>query len=160
MNKAMKNNKSTKLFRAVLLLMLIMLVPITASAKKKAYVMFKLATLDYVICNVERQGNSYFIVTSSPNHELIDDHPVLQIRTHRGDVLKLPGQTVAKAAKDNDKGNNIAKFRVTPQQFEKIRSGVERFRISPTANGAVDKEFGRDKIGKELYKLYLKAEDF
>lgn len=159
----MKNNKSTKLFRAVLLLMLIMLVPITASANKREvsfYLDKGLIQVDLIICNVEKQGNAYFIVTSSPFHELIDDHPVLQIRTHRGDVLKLPGQTVAKAAKDNDKGNNIAKFRVTPQQFEKIRSGVKRFRISPTANGAVDKEFGRDKIGKELYKLYLKAEDF
>lgn len=164
MNKTMKQLKLITFLRKTLLLMLIALVPTVASAKNKRGVSFYLdrgfIQVDMVTCNVEKQGNAYYIVTRAYMHPLIDDNPTLQIRTFSGDVMKLSGQTVDKASKDNDKGNIIAKFRITPQQFEKIKSGIKRFRVSPTSGGSFDKEFRRDKIGKKLYKLYLRAKDF
>lgn len=160
----MKQLKLKTFLRKTLLLMLIALVPTVASAKNKRNVLFYLDSgiikVDVVVCNVEKQGNAYYIVTTTYYHSLIDDYPTLQIRTFSGDVMKLSGQTVDKASKDNDKGNITAKFRITPQQFEKIKSGIKRFRVSPTSGGAVDKEFRSKKIGKKLYKLYLRAKDF
>lgn len=160
----MKQLKPTNFFKASLLLVLMMSVTVCASAKNKRYVLFYLDSgiikMDMVACSVEKQGGTYFIVTSTPSHDIIDDHPTLQIRTFSGDVMKLSGLTVGKASKENDKDNSYAKFRITPQQFEKIKSGIKRFRISPTAKGSVDKDFRRDKIGKKLYKLYLRAVDF
>jgi len=162
----MKRLNSTKILRTALMLLLMACITIGVSAKNKRDVRFTLDSglfaMDYVTCNVEKQGNSYFLVTSTYWHDIIADNPTLKIRTFDGDVLTLTGKKIGEAkfvSKENDR-DHYAQFRITPQQFEKIKSGIKRFRISPVSDGAVDKEFKNRKIGKKIYKLYLKAKDF
>lgn len=159
----MKRLNSTKFLKTSLLLMLMLLVSTVAPAKNKNEVSFYIDggmfAMDIVVLSVEKQGNDYFILSRTPFHNIVEKTIELLIRTSTDEVVKLPGQKISESkfvSKENNR-DIYAKFLVTPAQFEEIRSGIKRIRI---AGAGVDKDFKKDKIGKKLYKLYLRAKDF
>lgn len=49
----------------------------------------------------------------------------------------------------------MAQFKITPEQFEKIKDGIAKVRLS-TIPIEHERTFRKDKIGKKLYLFYLK----
>ena len=53
--------------------------------------------------------------------------------------------------------NSTAQFLITPQQFELLKDGVAKIRISMTPMNH-EKSFKKDKIGKKLYDFFIKQQ--
>ena len=92
------------------------------------------------------------------------NEPTMKVRTFKDEILTFPGSVVTNGASKggyvigqtvySDK-HSIAQFCVSPNDFEKLKDGIERIRLSMTPVNH-DHSFKKDKIGKKLYKLYLK----
>ncbi|MDE6001962.1 MAG: hypothetical protein K2G76_00475, partial [Prevotella sp.] len=54
---------------------------------------------------------------------------------------------------------STAQFRITPEQFELIKNGIAKVRLS-TIPVEHERTFRKDKIGRKLYQFYLKADNF
>ena len=54
--------------------------------------------------------------------------------------------------------NSAAQFVVTPQQFELLKSGVKKIRLSTTPIEH-ERTFKKDRIGKKLYEFYIEQRD-
>ena len=52
--------------------------------------------------------------------------------------------------------SSTAQFKVSPKQFESIKSGIAKIRLDMTPMNH-ERTFKKDKIGKKLYQFYLKA---
>ena len=52
--------------------------------------------------------------------------------------------------------NSTAQFRISPYQFEQIKHGIAKVRLS-TIPIEHERIFKKDKIGKKLYKFYQNA---
>ena len=121
-----------------------------------------------VTFNVMKQDSSYYIVTAvmSTGMQFLNE-PTMKLRTFSGAVLTLPGILLGNGNQSLGivTGNIVlpyaynistAQFSVTPEQFEEIKSGVLKIRLT-MAPVDHEKVFKKDKIGRKLYKKYLKV---
>ena len=54
--------------------------------------------------------------------------------------------------------SSTAQFKISPQQFELLKKGVAKIRLS-TIPIEHERTFTKDKIGKKLYQFFMKQKD-
>lgn len=120
-----------------------------------------------VTYSVSSQDSVYYIVVSvSSDRLLFLENPTLKVRTFKNEVITLKGVVVGNVGNSSGVmvGNvlvptteviSTAQFVTTPEQFESLKNGVAKIRISMTPMNH-EREFRSDKIGKKLYKFFLK----
>lgn len=154
----------------------------SAAAQTVFYIHKPLAPEGCVVeYNVTEQRDTFYIVSTVSSDRLTFlSNPTMKIRTFGGKYLELEGTLVGNVSKTkNVVANNevsqqtvirqeteiesTAKFRVTAEEFESIREGVAKVRLSMTPMNH-DRTFKRDRIGQRLYELYMeekrKSDDF
>lgn len=117
--------------------------------------------------SVSKQDTIYSIVAvvSSDRMNFLNE-PTMKIRTFTGKYLELKGSVIGNGSQSAGviSGNIVipvttisstAQFSITPQQFEILNEGVAKIRLSMTPMSH-ERTFKKDKIGKELYRFYLK----
>ena len=88
------------------------------------------------------------------------------IKNFDGEVIKLQGSLISNDSESAGVliGNIVypvteisstVQFKITPEQFEKIKDGIAKVRLS-TIPIEHERTFSKDKIGKKLYLFYLK----
>lgn len=120
--------------------------------------------------SIAKQDSVYSIVVTVKSDRLqFLSNPTMMLRTFKDDVLKLSGAHIGGGSETGGIviGNVIcpvteisstAQFYVTPEQIELIKEGVKKVRLSTTPI-VHEKSFSSDKIGKKLYKFYLKTKE-
>ena len=115
--------------------------------------------------SVAKQDSLYYvIVTVQSDRMRFLKSPTMMVRTVQDEVIKLQGDLL-----DNSMNTygitmgsvvypvsailSTAQFYITPSQFELLKSGVLKVRLSTTPF-VHERSFKKDKIGKKLYKLY------
>ncbi len=119
--------------------------------------------------SVAKQDTSYYIIATVHSDRLTFlSNPTMKLRTFNSDdVLTLPGVAIGNGSQTAGfmTGNLIlpiteisssAQFKVTPEQFEQIKYGISKIKLDMTPMNH-ERNFKKDKIGKKLYKYYLKA---
>jgi hypothetical protein len=120
-------------------------------------------------CNVKfsvaKQDTSYciIVIVESDRFKFLSK-PTMMLKTFDGDVLKLQGTLLDNGVEPEGVISGIvisgvtttAQFAVTQEQFELLNKGVSKIRLS-TIPVEHERTFAKDKIGKELYSLYIKA---
>lgn len=118
--------------------------------------------------SVSRQDSSYYIIAtvrSDRMHFLSD--PIMKVRTFNDTILTFTGKVISNGSESAGivSGNIVipiteisstAQFKVTPKQFESIKSGIAKIRLSMTPMNH-ERVFKKDKIGQKIYQFYLKA---
>ncbi len=116
--------------------------------------------------SVVKKDSSYFIVaTVSSDRMYFLSEPTMKIRTFNGDVCTFEGVVIGNGNESIGvvTGNIVipvssilstAQFKVTPEDLEKIKSGVSKIRLTMSPMNH-ERTFKKDKIGKKLYKYYL-----
>lgn len=123
-------------------------------------------------CNVKysvmKQDTAYYIIVTVRSDRLkFLKEPTFLIKNFDDDVIKLQGDLLDNANESAGimTGNimipvsiiySTAQFRISPEQFELIKNGIAKVRLS-TIPIEHERTFKKDKIGKKLYKFYLKA---
>lgn len=117
--------------------------------------------------SVAKQDSLYFIIATVSSDRLkFLNAPTMKIRTTNGDVLTLNGSNIGNGSQSAGvvignmvypvtEVNSTAQFAITPQEFEMIKDGIIKVRLSMSPMNH-EKEFKKDKIGKKLYEFYLK----
>ena len=118
--------------------------------------------------SVAKQDTSYYIVATANSDNLrFLSESTMKIRTFNDEVITLSGILIGNDSKTagfiygnfvipiTDK-SSTAQFKITPQQFEVLKNGVSKIRISMSPINH-ERTFKKDKIGGKLYKFYLKA---
>ena len=93
----------------------------------------------------------------------------MMVRTTDGTVLKFSGELLDNETQSAGivSGNIVlpvssikstAQFKVTPEQFESLKDGIIKVRLS-TIPIEHEREFKKDKIGKKLYKFFIEAQN-
>ena len=91
----------------------------------------------------------------------------MKVRTFNDEVITLTGTAIGNGSQSAGivSGNFIipvteisstAQFKVSPEQFESIKSGIAKIRLDMTPMNH-ERTCKKDKIGKKLYQFYLKA---
>lgn len=91
------------------------------------------------------------------------------LKTFDGDVIKLDGSQIGNGSESAGivSGNiflpiteisSTAQFKISPQQFELLKKGVAKIRLS-TIPIEHERTFAKDKIGKKLYQFFLKQKN-
>ena len=118
--------------------------------------------------NVVKKDASYYIIATVRSDRMYFlNEPTMKIRTFSDEVLAFNGDVINNSSKTLGvvSGNIVipstsiistAQFPVTIEQFEKIKNGVSKIRLSMTPMNH-ERTFKKDKIGKKLYKLFLKV---
>ncbi len=115
--------------------------------------------------SVTKQDTSYYIIVSILSIQVkFNSEPTMKIKTFNGDILTIQGDV------DNTNRSPLgvvswnvvlpisfssAYFKVTPEQFEQLKCGVSKIRLSTTPVNH-EKTFKKDKIGKKIYQFYIK----
>lgn len=119
-----------------------------------------------VTYSVAKQDSSYYIVaTVSSERMRFLNEPTMKIRTFNDKVITLSGVLLGSGSESAGVVssnivipliwiNSTAQFKVTPAQFEELKSGVSKVRLSMTPTNH-ERTFKKDKIGKKLYQFYL-----
>lgn len=117
---------------------------------------------------VTKQDTSYFIVACMASEKLLFlKEPTMLLKTFDGDVLKLSGNNIGMNSHSSGiiSGNivipisvlnSMTQFEVTPEQFELIKKGISKIRIS-TVPIEHERTFNKDKIGKKDLQALFKA---
>ena len=162
--------KRTILHRLVVLIVCLTFVPVLWATKPVKY-LHKVLSLDgcYVEYRVAKQESSFYIVVVVDSERLrFLSEPTMKVRTFDDEVLTFPGTIVDQSNSPwgfvsghmvlpFDEITSIAQFRVTPQEFEKLKRGISKVRLSMTPENH-ERTFKKDKMGKKLYKLFLQSE--
>lgn len=156
------------LFRYILVSVLC-LFPSYLTAQTVGYTHKALASLGCKMnYGVVKQDTSYYIIATVRSEKMhFLNEPSMKIRTFNDDVLTLNGQLIDSSNKSAGimvgyvmvpltEITSIAQFRITPEQFEKIKSGISKVRLSMVPMNH-ERTFKKDKIGKKLYQFYLKV---
>lgn len=118
--------------------------------------------------SVAKQDTSYFIIANvTSDRMLFLSEPTMKIRTFNDEVITLSGVLLGNDSKTGGllygnfvmpitEKSSTAQFKITPQQFEVLKNGVSKIRISMTPMNH-ERTFKKDKIGGKLYKFYLKV---
>lgn len=117
--------------------------------------------------SVTRQDSVYYIITTVKSDRLTFlKESTMLIKNFVGEVIKLQGTQIGNGSESAGVliGNIVcpvteisstAQFKITPEQFEKIKDGIAKVRLS-TIPIEHERTFSKDKIGKKLYQFYLK----
>lgn len=118
--------------------------------------------------SVTKQDTDYYIIVTvrSDRLKFLKESTFL-IKNFDGEVLKLQGDLIGNGNESIgvmvgnlmlpvSEINSTAQFRISPEQFEKIKNGIAKVRLS-TIPIEHERTFKKDKIGKKLYQFYLKA---
>ena len=124
-------------------------------------------------CNMKysviRNDTTYYIIATVKSDRLtfIND-PIMLIKNYDGEVVKLEGVIIGNGSESvgvlvnnvmlpETEISSTAQFKITPEQFEIIKNGIAKVRLS-TSPIQHERTFNKDKIGKKLYKFYMKAQ--
>ena len=128
--------------------------PLTAEGCNMKYSVTKQDTVYYIIVTV-RSDRLKFLKES-----------MFLIKNFDGDVIKLQGDLIDNGSESAGvmignmmlpvtEINSTAQFRISPEQFEQIKNGISKVRLS-TIPIEHERTFKKDKIGKKLYQFYQK----
>lgn len=109
----------------------------------------------------------YIIATVRSDRMRFLNEPTMKIRTFNDEVITLSGVLLGNGSESAGivsgnivipitEINSTAQFKVTPAQFEEIKNGVSKVRLSMTPMNH-ERTFKKDKIGKKLYQFFLKV---
>lgn len=120
--------------------------------------------------SVTKQDTAYYIIATVKSDRLnFLKQSTMLLKTFDGEVLKLNGSQISSSSETAGivSGNIVipitsisstAQFKISPQQFELLRKGVAKIRLS-TIPIEHERTFAKDKIGKKLYQFFLKQKD-
>lgn len=120
--------------------------------------------------SVTKQDTTYYIIATVKSDRLsFLKEPIMLIKNFDGKVIKLYGSNIGNGSETSGvlignivcpitEINSTAQFMITPEQFESIKNGISKVRLSTTPIEH-EREFTKDKIGKKLYQFYLKQRD-
>lgn len=125
--------------------------------------------------SVTKQDTTFYIIVTvrSDRLKFLKESTFL-IKTFDGEVIRLQGNLIDNGSESAGvmvgnmmlpvtEINSTAQFRISPNQFELIKDGIAKVRLS-TIPIEHERIFKKDKIGKKLYKFYQnarnKSEDF
>lgn len=123
---------------------------------------------------VKQDMNYYIIATVRSDRMNFLKESTMKIRTFSGDVITLKGEVIGGGSESGGvvigsmvipvtEIRSTAQFSITPEEFELLNNGVSKVRLSMIPMDH-ERTFKKDKIGRKLYLLYLKAkakdEDF
>ena len=156
-----------KIIMHTLLSVMLLMLGVIANAQTVGYTYKPLAAEG---CNmkysVAKQDTAYSIVATVRSDRMnFLSEPTMKIRTFTGTYLELKGTVIGNGSQSAGviSGNIVipvteisstAQFRITPQQFEVVKEGVAKIRLSMTPMNH-ERTFKKDKIGKKLYQFYL-----
>lgn len=160
-----------KLFLVIFILIFNPIMPYNVEAQTVGYTYKALSAEG---CNVKysvaKQNNQYYIiVTVSSDRMKFLKESTMMVRTTDGTVLKFSGELLDNETQSAGivSGNIVlpvssikstAQFKVTPEQFESLKDGIIKVRLS-TIPIEHEREFKKDKIGKKLYKFFIEAQN-
>ena len=158
------------LHRAIVLIVCLSFAPFSSATKPVKY-LHKVLTLDgcYVEYRVTKQDPYFYIVVAVNSDRLrFLSEPTMKVRTFKDEVLTFSGSLIDTSNSPwglvtghmvlpFDDILSVAQFIVTPDEFEKLKSGISKVRLSMTPANH-ERTFNKDKMGKKLYKLYLEAQ--
>ena len=120
--------------------------------------------------SVAKQNDKFYIIaTVSSDRMKFLKESTMMVRTANGDVIKFFGELIDNGTETAGivSGNMVipitsiistAQFEVTPEQFELLKDGIIKIRLTTTPIEH-EREFNKDKIGKKLYEFYIKAKN-
>ena len=152
-----------------LLLLCLFLFGLDATAQTVGYSFRPLAAEG---CNmkysVTKQDSAYYIIVTvrSDRMKFLKESTFL-IKNFDGEIIRLQGDLIGNGSESAGimagnimipvtEINSTAQFRISPEQFELIKNGIAKVRLS-TIPIKHERTFKKDKIGKKLYQFYLKA---
>lgn len=120
--------------------------------------------------SVVKQDTAYYIIATVKSDRLnFLKESTMLLKTFDGEVIKLYGSQIASSSESAGivSGNIVlpvteisstAQFKISPQQFELLKKGVAKIRLS-TIPIEHERTFAKDKIGKKLYQFFLKQKN-
>lgn len=117
--------------------------------------------------SVVKQDTAYYIIATVKSDRLnFLKESTMLLKTFDGEVIKLYGSKIGSSSETAGivSGNIVlpvteisstAQFKISPQQFEFLKKGVAKIRLS-TIPIEHERTFAKDKIGKKLYQFFLK----
>lgn len=125
--------------------------------------------------SVTKQDTTYYIIVTvrSDRLKFLKESTFL-IKNFDGKIVKLHGDLIGNGSESAGlmvgnmmlpvtEINSTAQFKISPEQFEIIKNGIAKVRLS-TIPIEHERTFKKDKIGKKLYQFYqkakIKSEDF
>lgn len=119
--------------------------------------------------NLVTENDSIFLyVIFSAEKKYLSDDPKLLLRLMDDTVFSLEGKNLGRQSKsdggiviggvylDSNHVISEAKFPVTKNQIMQFNKGIKKLRLNTTPKYH-EREWKRDKIGKQLYNKYLKS---
>lgn len=120
--------------------------------------------------SVVKQDTAYYIIATVKSDRLnFLKESTMLLKTFDGEVIKLYGSQIGSGSETAGivTGNIVlpvteisstAQFKISPQQFELLKKGVAKIRLS-TIPIEHERTFAKDKIGKKLYQFFLKQKN-
>lgn len=120
--------------------------------------------------SVVKQDTAYYIIATVKSDRLnFLKESTMLLKTFDGEVIKLYGSQIGSGSETAGivSGNIVlpvteisstAQFMISPQQFELLKKGVAKIRLS-TIPIEHERTFAKDKIGKKLYQFFLKQKN-
>lgn len=120
--------------------------------------------------SVAKQDTAYYIIATVKSDRLnFLKESTMLLKTFDGEVIKLYGSQIGSGSETAGivSGNIVlpvteisstAQFKISPQQFELLKKGVAKIRLS-TIPIEHERTFTKDKIGKKLYQFFLKQKN-
>lgn len=120
--------------------------------------------------SVVKQDTAYYIIATVKSDRLnFLKESTMLLKTFDGEVIKLYGSHIDSGSETAGivSGNIVlpvteisstAQFKISPQQFELLKKGVAKIRLS-TIPIEHERTFDKDKIGKKLYQFFLKQKN-
>jgi hypothetical protein len=120
--------------------------------------------------SVVKQDTAYYIIATVKSDRLnFLKESTMLLKTFGGEVIKLYGSQIGSGSETAGivSGNIVlpvteisstAQFKISPQQFELLKKGVAKIRLS-TIPIEHERTFAKDKIGKKLYQFFLKQKN-
>lgn len=120
--------------------------------------------------SVVKQDMAYYIIATVKSDRLnFLKESTMLLKTFDDEVIKLYGSQIGSGSETAGivSGNIVlpvteisstAQFKISPQQFELLKKGVAKIRLS-TIPIEHERTFAKDKIGKKLYQFFLKQKN-
>ena len=163
----MKSNIGIQIILSIVLTMC----SININAQTVGYTYRPLAAEGYNMkYSVAKQDTAYYIIATVKSDRLnFLKESTMLLKTFDGEVIKLYGSQIGSSSETAGivSGNIVlpvteisstAQFKISPQQFELLKKGVAKIRLS-TIPIEHERTFAKDKIGKKLYQFFLKQKN-
>lgn len=153
---------------SLILTIILFLLPLQVKAQSVSYT-YKALKAEGCSVNysVAHQDNNFYLVVSVTSDRMrFLSEPSIKFKTFKGEIIELTGIELGNSSQTAGVliGNIMvpvtdivtsAQFRISQSDLEKFQNGISKVRIS-LAPMNHEREFSKDKIGKKLYKIYLK----